>query len=530
MGAPMAGIQPSDVVDGVRRRRRRGRRRARRRRARLRDRRVAAVAGHGRRHAVHRPLRGVAEGPRHRPVRHQRQGRPDHRHRRRVARARRRCSARRPCAGRGSASSASSAFGARRPVLVPRRPAGRGRASASSPRSSPRPPASARCSACCACCGSAGASGGAGRRPARRVAPAVPDLGRRARRARRRARPCSGAGSAAATSSTRRGRRPMLPPPCRRRRRPRRPPADRRRHPRASPGLSPYITPNADFYRIDTALVVPQVDVADWALTIEGVVDNPFELTYDELVAMADFADTVTLQCVSNEVGGNLVGNAMWQGVRLATLLERAGVQPGGHADRRPVGRRLHGRVPDRGRPRRSHGAGRGRHERRAAAGRARLPGPARRRRAVRLRVGDEVAATRSSSTTWEDFDGYWVPRGWSKEGPIKMASRIDVPRSGGALDAGQQAIAGVAWEPTLRHRPGRGAGRRRRRGWRPRSATPPAATRGCSGTWRGTPRRASTASGCGRRTPPARCRPRSAPTRRRTARPGWHRRPVDVR
>ena len=72
---------------------------------------------------------------------------------------------------------------------------------------------------------------------------------------------------------------------------------------------------------------------------------------------MADIEDTVTLQCVSNEVGGNLVGNAMWQGVPLATLLDRAGVQAGRDADRRPLRRRVHRRVPDRGRPRRPHGA-----------------------------------------------------------------------------------------------------------------------------------------------------------------------------
>src|SRR5262249_24583312 len=98
----------------------------------------------------------------------------------------------------------------------------------------------------------------------------------------------------------------------------------------AVPGLSPFITPNADFYRIDTALVVPQVDVARWPLRIEGEVDRPYELTFDELVAMADFEDTVTMQCVSNEVGGNLVGTATWQGVELATLLDRAGVRPAG--------------------------------------------------------------------------------------------------------------------------------------------------------------------------------------------------------
>ena len=94
-----------------------------------------------------------------------------------------------------------------------------------------------------------------------------------------------------------------------------------------------------------------------------------------------------------------------------------------------------------------------------------RLPGPARRRRPVRLRVGDEVARRDRARRTWEEFDGYWVPRGWSKEGPIKTPSRIDVPRSGATVDAGPQAIAGVAWAPERRHRQGRGAGRRRRRG-----------------------------------------------------------------
>ena len=186
---------------------------------------------------------------------------------------------------------------------------------------------------------------------------------------------------------------------------------------------------------------------------------------YDELVAMADFEDTVTLQCVSNEVGGNLVGNATWQGVRLATLLDRAGVQPEGT---QIVGHSVDGFTA--GFPTEVGLDGRTAlvavgDERRAAAGRARLPGPPRRRRAVRLRVGDEVARRHRARRRGRTFDGYWVPRGWSKEGPIKTASRIDVPRSGATVDAGQQAIAGVAWQPTLGIAQGRGAGRRRRRG-----------------------------------------------------------------
>ena len=93
-------------------------------------------------------------------------------------------------------------------------------------------------------------------------------------------------------------------------------------------GISPLVTPNRDFYRIDTALLVPRPDVATWRLSVTGMVDRPFELTYDELVALPLHEQYVTIACVSNEVGGDLVGNALWTGVRLKELLERAGVHP----------------------------------------------------------------------------------------------------------------------------------------------------------------------------------------------------------
>jgi DMSO/TMAO reductase YedYZ molybdopterin-dependent catalytic subunit len=213
-------------------------------------------------------------------------------------------------------------------------------------------------------------------------------------------------------------------------------------------GLTPFITPNDDFFRIDTALVVPQVDVADWALRVEGRVDTPFELTYDELVAMADVEDAVTLQCVSNEVGGNLVGNATWQGVRLDSLLERAGVQTGGA---QIVGRSVDGFTA--GFPTEVGLDGRTALVAVAMNGE---PLPARHGFPARLIVAGlygYVSATKwLASITVEsgDFDGYWITRGWSKEGPIKLMSRIDVPRSGASLEAGPQAIAGVAWQPTV--------------------------------------------------------------------------------
>jgi len=215
------------------------------------------------------------------------------------------------------------------------------------------------------------------------------------------------------------------------------------------PGLSPYITPTDDFFRIDTALVVPQVDVADWRLRVDGMVDRPFELTYDELVAMADAAETVTLQCVSNEVGGNLVGTATWQGVPLAALLERAGVQPGGT---QVVGRSVDGFTA--GFPTSVGLDGRAALVAVAMNGE---PLPARHGFPARLVVAGlygYVSATKwldaIELVPWEDVHGYWITRGWAKEGPVKLMSRIDVPRSGATLTAGTQPIAGVAWQPTV--------------------------------------------------------------------------------
>ena len=94
------------------------------------------------------------------------------------------------------------------------------------------------------------------------------------------------------------------------------------------PDLSPIVVPNRDFYRIDTALLVPRPDIATWRLRLSGMVTRPFELTYDELLAMDLHEQYVTIACVSNEVGGDLVGNALWSGVRLKELLDRAVISP----------------------------------------------------------------------------------------------------------------------------------------------------------------------------------------------------------
>ncbi|HCB34176.1 MAG TPA: molybdopterin-binding oxidoreductase, partial [Acidimicrobiaceae bacterium] len=213
--------------------------------------------------------------------------------------------------------------------------------------------------------------------------------------------------------------------------------------------VTPYLTPNIDFYRIDTALVAPEVNPANWQLEIDGMVENPFSLSLDDIYAMELRDEAVTLSCVSNPVGGDLVGNAVWTGVPLADLLERAGVAP--DADQ------LVGRSVDHwtaGFPTAAVGDGR---TAMLAIGMNGEPLPVRHGFPARLVVAGlygYVSAVkwinRITLTTWDGFDGYWVPRGWSKEGPVKTQSRIDVPTSRDPLTAGTPAaVAGVAWAPT---------------------------------------------------------------------------------
>ena len=213
-------------------------------------------------------------------------------------------------------------------------------------------------------------------------------------------------------------------------------------------GISPLVTPNDSFYRIDTALSVPQVDPDHWTLKVLGRVDHPFELTFAEVLAMPMVEEYVTLQCVSNEVGGPLVGNAKWLGVPLPMLLDRAGIQKG--ADQ-IVGRSVDDFTA--GCPTSAMLDGR---TALLAVGMNGEPLPTKHGFPARLIVAGlygYVSATKwvtqLEATTFSDYDAYWVPRGWAQQGPIKTESRIDVPRGNGTLAAGTIAIAGVAWAPT---------------------------------------------------------------------------------
>jgi len=214
------------------------------------------------------------------------------------------------------------------------------------------------------------------------------------------------------------------------------------------PGLSSLFTPNETFYRIDTALEVPQIDPATWRLRFTGMVDNPYELTFDELLAMPLVEQTITLSCVSNKVGGSLVGNAAWLGVPLTDLLDEAGVQPGAT---QVVGRSVDDftvgfptAVLEGDRPAL------------VAVGMNGEPLPAPHGFPARLVVSGlygYVSATKWLTevelTTLDAFDAYWIPRGWAKEAPIKTQSRIDVPRGSRPLSPGTVPVAGIAWAPS---------------------------------------------------------------------------------
>ncbi len=208
-------------------------------------------------------------------------------------------------------------------------------------------------------------------------------------------------------------------------------------------GLQPFVTPNADFYRIDTALVVPQVSKDSWRLKIGGMVDNPIELTFDDLLARTQVERYITLSCVSNPVGGDLIGNALWQGVLLRDVLEEAGVQPGAT---QIVSRSIDDWTA--GTPTEIVMDGR---DAMLAIAMNGEPLPARHGYPVRMVVPGlygYVSATKWVTqielARWEDYDAYWVPRGWSKNGPIKTMSRIDTDRRGAAPS--DVIVGGIAW------------------------------------------------------------------------------------
>lgn len=210
-------------------------------------------------------------------------------------------------------------------------------------------------------------------------------------------------------------------------------------------GVGPLVTPNADFYRIDTALRVPALDADAWTLKVTGMVEREVQLDFAELLAKPLIERHVTIACVSNEVGGDLIGNALWLGWPVRELLLMAGVKSGADmvlsrsADGWTAGTPLEALTDSR--------------DSLLAVGMNGEPLPLEHGFPVRMIVPGlygYVSATKWLTelkvTRFADDVGYWTPRGWSERGPIKMSSRIDVPTTDRVVKAGSTIFAGVAW------------------------------------------------------------------------------------
>ncbi|MGZ4495209.1 MAG: molybdopterin-dependent oxidoreductase [Nocardioides sp.] len=212
------------------------------------------------------------------------------------------------------------------------------------------------------------------------------------------------------------------------------------------PGITPHLTSNQSFYRVDTALKVPDVPVDGWSLRIHGDVDRELDLGFEDLLSRRLVERRITLTCVSNPVGGKYAGNATWIGVPVADLLEEAGVRRGADAVKSTSADDWTAGTPLSALLDRKRGA-------LVAVAMNGVPLPLEHGFPARLVVPGlygYVSATKwlvdLEVTRFADFKAYWTTRGYSAQAPIKTSSRIDVPRSFEQLKAGKQPVAGVAW------------------------------------------------------------------------------------
>ena len=213
-------------------------------------------------------------------------------------------------------------------------------------------------------------------------------------------------------------------------------------------GMPKFITPNEDFYRIDTALSVPRINPSEWSLRVHGMVEKEFTMGFEELLAQDLVESYLTLTCVSNPVGGQLVGNAKWLGYPLRLLLERAVPRDGadmvlstsidGFSASTPLEVLTDDRMAL------------------LAVGMNGEPLPLEHGFPVRMVVPGlygYVSATKwvvdLEVTRFADKTAYWTTRGWSDHGPIKLSSRVDVPRSFASVPSGKVVMGGTAWAQT---------------------------------------------------------------------------------
>ncbi len=211
-------------------------------------------------------------------------------------------------------------------------------------------------------------------------------------------------------------------------------------------GISSFRTPADSFYRIDTKLIVPRINAADWRLSIDGAVDHPFSIGIDELLAMPMVERDITMCCVSNEVGGPYIGGARWLGVPVRTLLERAGVRSGVDqilsADDSgfTISTPLQALTDDRDALLAVAMNGAALPEQHGYPVRMVTPG-------LYGFTGSMKWITTMTATSYGAASAYWTERGWATDGRVLTESRIDTPQAGASLTVGRSvAIGGVAW------------------------------------------------------------------------------------
>ena len=215
-----------------------------------------------------------------------------------------------------------------------------------------------------------------------------------------------------------------------------------------APGVTPWLTPNNDFYRIDTALSVPEINAQDWELRIHGLVEQEVRLSFQDLLDANLIESHVSLTCVSNPVGGNLAGNAKWLGMPIRDVLKMARPKEGADMvlstsiDGFSASTPLEVLQDDR--------------DAMLAIGMNGEALPLEHGYPVRMVVPGLygfVSATKwvvdLEVTRFADSKAYWTQRGWSERGPIKTMARVEVPKSFAKVPAGRVAIGGTAWAQT---------------------------------------------------------------------------------
>lgn len=214
-------------------------------------------------------------------------------------------------------------------------------------------------------------------------------------------------------------------------------------------GLTPLFTNNNDFYRVDTAITVPQVSPSEWSLRIFGMVDQEVEFTFEDLMNRDDLIERdITLSCVSNQVGDKLASTARWIGVPLRNLLDEAGIKSG--ADQL-VSRDVDGMTIGT-----AMAAAMDTQDAMIAIGMNGEPLVVEHGFPARMLIPGQYGYVSAckwifeiEASTFDAFDAYWVERDWDREAPIKVFSRIDTPQGLRPVKSGPRMLAGIAWAQT---------------------------------------------------------------------------------